>query len=94
MIVYRIFRHENKFIVKMVHFVLQALAFAVIVCGLKAVFDFHNTQKIPNMYSLHSWCGLSAVLLFSFQVGTGFFEYLPLSCYCYNCKQDLYYVDI
>ena len=68
MIVYRVFRFENKFLVKLVHFGLQFVAFCTAVLGLKAVFDFHNTQKIPNMYSLHSWLGMSTVVLFSCQV--------------------------
>jgi len=69
MIVYRVFRHENKFFVKLVHFGLQVVAFAISVWGLKAVFDFHNNNNIPNLYSLHSWCGLGTVVLFSCQVG-------------------------
>ena len=68
MIVYRVLRHQDKFMVKVVHFILQAVAFAFIVCGLQAVFNFHNAAKIPNMYTLHSWCGLSTVILFSLQV--------------------------
>ena len=68
MIVYRVFRTENKFVVKLVHFVLQLGAFAIAVWGLKAVFDFHNHMKYPNLYSLHSWCGLTTVVLFGCQV--------------------------
>jgi len=68
MIVYRVFRHENKFLVKLVHFGLQVVAFAIAIWGLKAVFDFHNHNNIPNLYSLHSWCGLTTVTLFGFQV--------------------------
>ena len=68
MIVYRVFRHENKFFIKLVHFGLQLVAFVIAVLGLKAVFDFHNHNGIPNLYSLHSWCGLSTIILFSCQV--------------------------
>ena len=68
MIVYRVFRHENKLFVKLVHFGLQLVAFGIAVWGLKAVFDFHNANNIPNLYSLHSWCGLCTVILFSCQV--------------------------
>ena len=68
MIVYRVFRHENKFLVKLVHFGLQLVAFAIAIWGLKAVFDFHNHNNIPNLYSLHSWCGLTTVILFACQV--------------------------
>lgn len=76
MIVYRVFRHENKFFVKLVHFGLQVVAFAISVWGLKAVFDFHNNNNIPNLYSLHSWCGLGTVVLFSCQLLFGFLSFL------------------
>uniref|UniRef100_UPI00358EADC4 plasma membrane ascorbate-dependent reductase CYBRD1-like isoform X1 n=1 Tax=Myxine glutinosa TaxID=7769 RepID=UPI00358EADC4 len=56
-----------KFRWKVLHAGLQAIAFLLTVVGLVAVFDFHNAQKIPNMYSLHSWFGLAAVLLFTLQ---------------------------
>lgn len=76
MIVYRVFRHENKFFVKLVHFGLQLVALAVAVWGLKAVFDFHNHNNIPNLYSLHSWCGLGTVILFACQLLGGFVSFL------------------
>ena len=47
---------------------IQMLAFIVAVFGLKAVFDFHNHNNIPNMYSLHSWLGISVAVLFTLQV--------------------------
>ena len=67
-IVYRVFRHENKFVVKLVHFGLQLVAFCVAVVGLKAAFDYHNSNNISNLYSLHSWCGLITIILFTTQV--------------------------
>jgi len=38
--------------------------------GLDAVLQFHYHEKIPNLYSIHSWCGLATFMLFVMQVGT------------------------
>lgn len=75
-IVYRVFRHENKFVVKLVHFGLQLVAFCVAVVGLKAAFDYHNSNNITNLYSLHSWCGLITIILFTTQLVFGFVIFL------------------
>ncbi|XP_032632293.1 lysosomal membrane ascorbate-dependent ferrireductase CYB561A3 isoform X2 [Chelonoidis abingdonii] len=61
---------------KLLHAALTLAAFVLVVLGLVAVFGFHNAQKIPNMYSLHSWLGLAAVLLFSCQWLMGFATFL------------------
>ena len=53
---------------KFIHAGLNILAFILAVVSLVAVFDFHNAQNIPNMYSLHSWAGLAAVILYAIQV--------------------------
>ncbi|XP_064862592.1 transmembrane ascorbate-dependent reductase CYB561 isoform X1 [Oncorhynchus nerka] len=74
-LVYRVFRNESKRNVKVLHAVLHLLALIISIVGIVAVFDFHNHNKIPNMYSLHSWCGMLTFVLFCVQwlMGLGFF---------------------
>lgn len=39
--------------------------------GIVAVFESHRTKSIPDMYSLHSWCGMAAFVLYLLQVRAG-----------------------
>jgi cytochrome b-561 len=77
-LIYRGFRFGRKRSLKVTHATIHAFAFLFTVIGLVAVFDSHNyaATPIPNLYSLHSWIGLSAVIIFSFQYVFGFFCYL------------------
>ena len=68
MIAYRVLRNDRKFAIKLLHMAIQAIAFGYGVTGLKAVFDFHNHKDINNLYSLHSWIGITTFVLFSCQV--------------------------
>lgn len=62
---------QNKLPWKLLHATLMILALLLSVVGLCAVFDFHNHTKKPNLYSLHSWVGITATALFAFQVYIG-----------------------
>lgn len=66
----------SKLVMKLVHAGLHLLAFILVAIALVAVFDFHNAAKIPNMYSLHSWLGLTAVILYCLQIVLGIALYL------------------
>lgn len=46
------------------------LIFFFLHAGFAAVFEFHKAAKIPDMYSLHSWCGMATLVLFCIQVHT------------------------
>ncbi|XP_020823791.2 lysosomal membrane ascorbate-dependent ferrireductase CYB561A3 isoform X2 [Phascolarctos cinereus] len=52
---------------KLLHAVLHLVAFILAVLGLVAVFNFHYHNRISNLYSLHSWLGITAVALFACQ---------------------------
>nr|XP_043874309.1 plasma membrane ascorbate-dependent reductase CYBRD1 [Solea senegalensis] len=65
----------SKLTMKFIHAGLHLVAFICAVIAMVAVFDFHNGGKIPNMYSLHSWLGLTALILYCLQLvlGVGMF---------------------
>ena len=78
MLIYRILRNHVKLHVKILHALIQVLTFVFTTVALKAVFDSHNkaAKPIPNMYSMHSWVGLAAVILFGMQWVCGFVAFL------------------
>ncbi|XP_023347302.1 cytochrome b reductase 1 [Eurytemora carolleeae] len=63
---------------KMAHGVTMLVVFAMMIVALKAAFDSHNlkTPPIPNMYTLHSWIGLTAAVLFGLQWISGLTVFL------------------
>ncbi|XP_028311569.1 transmembrane ascorbate-dependent reductase CYB561 isoform X1 [Gouania willdenowi] len=94
-LVYRVFSNEAKKNVKILHGVIHFFALIISIVGFVAVFDVHRASKIPDMYSLHSWCGMATFILFCVQwvVGLMFFlfpvtsswlraAYLPIHVFC------------
>jgi cytochrome b-561 len=75
-LVYRIFRHNRKMSIKILHAMLHILALLFSIIGLRAVFYAHNINNAPNMYSLHSWLGLATVILYCIQWLIGFLAFL------------------
>jgi len=76
-LVYRVFRNNRKLTVKIMHVCMHVLALIFTVLGLKAAFDSHNLRNppLPNLFSLHSWVGLTAVVLFALQWVMGFVSF-------------------
>ncbi|XP_041662468.1 plasma membrane ascorbate-dependent reductase CYBRD1 [Cheilinus undulatus] len=66
----------NKLIMKLVHAGLNLAAFTCATVSFVAAFDFHNAANIPNMYSLHSWLGFAALILFGLQIVLAVIMYL------------------
>ncbi|XP_029294249.1 transmembrane ascorbate-dependent reductase CYB561 [Cottoperca gobio] len=75
-LVYRVFQNEAKRNVKMLHGIIHLLALIISIIGVVAVFDFHRAAKIPDMYSLHSWCGMATLVLFCVQWVMGLLFFL------------------
>ncbi|XP_005408218.1 PREDICTED: cytochrome b ascorbate-dependent protein 3 [Chinchilla lanigera] len=61
---------------KALHAALHLVAFVFAVVGLVAVFRYHSHSKVAHLYSLHSWLGLAAVILFACQWFLGFAVFL------------------
>ncbi|XP_030647573.1 lysosomal membrane ascorbate-dependent ferrireductase CYB561A3 [Chanos chanos] len=67
---------QNKLPWKLLHASVLLVALVLTILGLVAVFDFHNANHIPNLYSLHSWIGIATVALFVTQWVMGFAVFL------------------
>ncbi|PAV80065.1 hypothetical protein WR25_04898 [Diploscapter pachys] len=83
LLVYRVFRNERKKFTKTLHVVLHTMVLIFMVLALKAVFDNHNLNRdeegkpspIVNMYSVHSWVGMTVVVLFWANYIVGFISF-------------------
>merc|ERR1712241_892515 len=80
-LIYRVIPPRNeshKLKLKLGHAGTMLLAFSLMVIGLKAAFDSHNfaNPPKPDLYTLHSWVGLLAAILFGCQWTLGFLAFL------------------
>ncbi|XP_033921557.1 plasma membrane ascorbate-dependent reductase CYBRD1 [Melopsittacus undulatus] len=66
----------SKVLMKFIHAGLHTIAMILAIVSMVAVFEYHNAGNIPNMYSLHSWIGLTAVIFYSLQLFLGFAVFL------------------
>ena len=77
-LIYRGLRYSRKRNLKYAHAGIFVTILIMVLIASAAVFNFHNSSNppIPNLYSLHSWVGLVAVLLFICQWIGGFASFL------------------
>jgi cytochrome b-561 len=58
----------KKEVKKLIHLVLHAIAIILGCVGIAAAFKNHNESNIANLYSLHSWLGITIISLYGIQV--------------------------
>ncbi|VDK54988.1 unnamed protein product [Anisakis simplex] len=75
LLVYRVFRNERKRFSKLLHLTLHTMVLIFMIIALKAVWDSHDYHQkgdqldpLPNLYSLHSWIGISVVVAYCIQM--------------------------
>ncbi|KAL8150745.1 hypothetical protein V2J09_020553 [Rumex salicifolius] len=71
MMVYRTVRADH-IAQKFTHMLVHVIAIALGITGIYAAFKFHHRRDLTNMYTLHSWIGLSTFILYGFQWIIGF----------------------
>ncbi|THG10444.1 probable ascorbate-specific transmembrane electron transporter 1 [Camellia sinensis] len=60
---------------KLVHLILHFIALLAGIVGIYAVFKYHHETFNIDMYTLHSWIGMSTICLFGLQWFLGFFSF-------------------
>lgn len=76
-LVYRFLRNTKKLYVKILHGIIQVLVVVFAIVALKAVYNAREASKTPiHLYSIHSWVGFGAVILFGLQWICGFISFL------------------
>ena len=70
-LIYRGFREKPKKNLKITHAILHGFAFLFTIYGVNVAFNYHGSSS-PHLQSLHSWIGISAVVIFALQYVVGF----------------------
>ncbi|XP_074274945.1 putative transmembrane ascorbate ferrireductase 3 [Silene latifolia] len=71
MMVYKSVRAVTR-VQKITHMMMHVIAMTLGIVGIYAAFKYHNKRNLTNMYSLHSWIGLSTFILYGIQWIFGF----------------------
>lgn len=77
-LIYRSLRNLRKKQLKLIHAGIHFTVVILVLISSIAVLDSHNlaSPPIPNLYSLHSWVGATAVTIFILQWIVGFLAFL------------------
>jgi cytochrome b-561 len=67
MMAYKTVMAEHK-VQKYFHAFFHLVALCSGIFGISAVFKYHDREGIEDMYSLHSWIGLTTIILYGLQV--------------------------
>lgn len=65
--IYRALRTMRKQKLKLIHAGIHSVVILCIIIGQVAIFLNHSLTNRPNLYTLHSWVGLTAILIFVIQ---------------------------
>lgn len=76
LLTFRIIRNKPKNVLKIIHASLNGVTFLMVLIASVAVYDYHNKLGYPHLYSVHSWIGLIASILFITQSCIGFSAFL------------------
>lgn len=72
-LIYRIFPTQPKYTIKLLHGLIHLMVCIGIGCGLAASVEQHNIKGVPHFYSLHSWLGITSIVLYYGQVNERIF---------------------
>jgi cytochrome b-561 len=68
-------RYMGKLGLKTLHLAWHTIAMAFMIFGLYATIEWHHLENQAELYSLHSWLGISTVTLYSAQYFAGFWHF-------------------
>ena len=75
-LIFRLLNMINKYYVKIAHGVIQIVVLILVSLGLASIFETHRIGKHNNLYSIHSWLGLTTLCLFFLQWVIGFVSFM------------------
>lgn len=75
LMLYRACQRTPHVWVKTAHVFLHSLALICACVALAAVWQYHDDNGLPNVYSIHSWIGITVFILFAVQWLIGLFMF-------------------